>query len=457
MVPVEYLVTITASVFAVLCLPLLWGAYRRTGELLSPWTMFLGMALVDFYLPAALFFPVGLDLPPWLSLLARDVVMPAVLVFTVAAVFFGWGYTAAIRRPVPGSDNRFGVYQPSKWRTLVVVALVLAMYYATILADVSTAGGLSEYWAGRLSNRLAAPTEQSAWISLFGSLKGMLLPVLFIMAGVCFSKRHSWRVLAFVVPLLAALTAASTLLRGSILTLLIGLAIIERARLHDLEAAGRAGARVTAAVTNRWIVGACFAGGLLFVSYGTARNYFTEQADLGHGDLAHAAATEVSRFVRGEGFIGLVAVMDAYPRDVPFMRGRTILDMLLLPVPRALWPSKPAWYGIDDITRAMGWPVSSQSAVTMPGELYANFAGWGLPLMWVYGWIFGILRGHRFGPLFRFVYAFVIVPMMLPTFWMAFTGFVNQLAPIPFIMLSLWFVFPRSHTVRRRAPVAALA
>ncbi len=337
------------------------------------------------------------------------------------------------------------------------MALVLVMYYATIVSDISTAGGVSDYLTGRLSNRLAMPTEQSAWISLFASLKGMLLPVLLIMAGVCFSKRQSWRLLAFAIPLVAAVTAASTLLRGSILTLLIGLVIVERSRLHDLEAAGREGARAKAAATNRWIVAACFAAVLMFVLYGTTRNYFTEQAELGRGDVEHAAATELSRFVRGEGFIGLVAVMDAYPRDVPFMKGRTILDMLLLPVPRALWPSKPTWYGIDDITRAMGWPASTQSAVTMPGELYANFSGWGLPLMWVYGWLFGLMRGYRFNPLFRFIYAFMIVPMMPATFWMAFTGFVNQLSVVPFAALSLWFVFPRPHTARRRAAVDALA
>jgi hypothetical protein len=90
------------------------------------------------------------------------------------------------------------------------------------------------------------------------------------------------------------------------------------------------------------------------------------------------------------------------------------------------------------------------SAVTMPGELYANFSFWGVPLMWVYGWFFGAVRRLRYGSAFRYIYAFVIVPMMLPTFWMAFTGFVNQLVPMPFMILALWFVF-------RGQPVVALA
>jgi hypothetical protein len=125
------------------------------------------------------------------------------------------------------------------------------------------------------------------------------------------------------------------------------------------------------------------------------------------------------------------------------MNGRTIIDMLLLPIPRAIWTAKPVWYGIDDITRSMGWPESTQSAVTMPGELYANFAVWGLPLMWIYGWLFGVMRTYRFDPVVRYIYGFILVPMMLPTFWMAFTGFVNQLAPVPAVALALWLLFPR--------------
>jgi hypothetical protein len=120
-----------------------------------------------------------------------------------------------------------------------------------------------------------------------------------------------------------------------------------------------------------------------------------------------------------------------------------------------VWPAKPLWYGIDDITRSMGWPESSQSAVTMPGELYANFAVWGLPLMWLYGWVFGTMRRYRFDPVLRYAYGFIFVPMMFPTFWMAFTGFVNLLAPVPVVALALLFIMPRPVAPRYSAATFA--
>jgi uncharacterized protein with PQ loop repeat len=277
-----------------------------------------------------------------------------------------------------------------------------------------------------------------------------------VLAGVAFTRRRTHPVLGFGLPIVAGLAAGTMLLRGFLLTLLFGLAVVERSRLHDLEVEGAQDRGRQAHRINMRIVWVCALGILLFVTYGTIRNYLTEEAHSGRATLAEASAVELSRFIRGEGFVGLIGVIDGYPRDVPFMKGRTIRDMLLLPVPRALWTSKPTWYGIDDITRSMGWPATMMSAVTMPGELYANFSVWGIPLMWLYGWFFGRAYTYRFHPVLRYIYAFVIVPMMLPTFWMAFTGFVNLLVPIPVLGLALWFVFRTART-DGRYPAGTLA
>jgi hypothetical protein len=439
-----------SALLALTCVLLAALAYGRTGELLTPWTLFLGMSFIDFYVPAALFFPVGLALPPWLSLLARDVAMPAVLLFTIGAAFFGWGYHRA--DGMLDSPSGHHTFKPVKWKVALVATGAIVLLFSPLVASVLDAGGLQPYLAGRLVDRFAQPASGTGWIGFAVSLRGALLPVTMAMAGVAFGVRHKWRTLGYALPVLAAAAAATTLSRGSLLTLLLGLAIIEHARLTDLAGVDIERASRTTWRANSRILAACALGVLLFVGYGTARNYVTAEAYAGSATVENAATGELARFVRGEGFIGLLAVMDAYPRDVQFMGGRTILDMLRLPVPRAMWPGKPAWYGIDDITRAMGWPASTQSAVTMPGELYANFAWWGVPLMWLYGWFFGLTRGCRSDPVFRYLYAFIFVPMILPTFWMAFTGFVNQLVPVPVVALSLWLVFSRSDAV----PVGAL-
>jgi hypothetical protein len=430
-------VTISSATLAIACVFLMISAYRQTGELLSPWILFLAMAVVDFYVPSAMMFTVGLDLPPWLSPLAADWAMLGVVVFTAGAAFFALGYMRGQDRHPSTAAPR----SPSPYRLVLLACTLAVLVFIGLQVTIREAGGLDQYLSARLTNRFAAPNPQPGFMSLVASMRASLVPVLFVLAGVAFYDRIAHPVVGYAIPVLAAASAVTMLMRGTLLTLLMGLAIVERSRLRDLAGAGSATADAQWRRVNRRIILVCSTGVLVFVSYGSVRNYFTEQAAHGQSTVGSAVETELARFVRGEGFVGLMGIMQAYPDLVPYMGGRSIRDMLLLPVPRAVWPSKPLWYGIDDITRAMGWPASTMSAVTMPGELYANFSFWGVPLMWLYGWFFGTLRRHRFGPTFRYIYAFVFVPMMLPTFWMAFTGFVNQLVPIPLMLAALWFVF----------------
>ena len=114
--------------------------------------------------------------------------------------------------------------------------------------------------------------------------------------------------------------------------------------------------------------------------------------------------------------------------------------MLLLPVPRTIYTSKPEWYGIDDITRGMGWPPTTQYAVTMPGEMYANFGFLGAPLIALFGMIFGAFYRKRLDPRFLFVYAMILLPSMFVTFWMSFTGFMNVIFKVPIYLLLVWLV-----------------
>ena len=84
-----------------------------------------------------------------------------------------------------------------------------------------------------------------------------------------------------------------------------------------------------------------------------------------------------------------------------------------MPIPRAIYKSKPEWYGIDDITTGMGWPSSSQSAVTMPGEAYANFGWFGLFVAVFYGVFFGLFLKfiNSRGGVYTTLYASVIIPV----------------------------------------------
>jgi hypothetical protein len=103
----------------------------------------------------------------------------------------------------------------------------------------------------------------------------------------------------------------------------------------------------------------------------------------------------------------------------------------------------------------MGGPESTQDAVTMPGELYANFGLAGIPMMALFGMIFGIAYRFSSNIRFKFVYAAMLPPVMLTTFWMSFTGFVNAILAFPFVLLIITFVIKR-HTYPQRMIPASL-
>ncbi len=86
----------------------------------------------------------------------------------------------------------------------------------------------------------------------------------------------------------------------------------------------------------------------------------------------------------------------------------------------------------------------------MPGELYANFGYIGLCFMAIYGLLFGAAASLRASTRFRYAYAFAVVPAMLPTFWMGFTGLVNNFLPIPLLVAASLFILPGA---RRELPL----
>jgi len=134
----------------------------------------------------------------------------------------------------------------------------------------------------------------------------------------------------------------------------------------------------------------------------------------------------------GQGLNGVAYVVSAYSSSTPYFWGKTYLDMLLLPVPRWIYSSKPDWYGIDDITRAMGWPDTTQSAVTIPGEAFANFGWFGLPVALVFGVIFWALYALSARAATRNLVIFPSVTfyVLFVTNWMSMTGLMNQLLPL---------------------------
>lgn len=442
MMPAGLAITVFSATAALVCASLAVWALWRTGEVASPLILFLAMTTIDVLVPAALYFPTGSPLRDALFLGSEIdyVIGPAAVVASLSVVLFVCGYL------VTGSAPVRSVVRPpmsaliSIPRAYLVLAVSTGAYGWGLWAQLGGKGSVDTFVADTLAARFAGTaaewTDVGVWSKVF-------LPLAFLAIGVLFATRERAPVTRGVLlPMLGVGLAVTTFFRGTILMFVIGLLIVETGRRRDQWAAepGRVAAELRRSIAPLLIVGAVGVAG--FVGYGAVRNYLTLRDIERDVTPSTGLRIELERYVRGEGLIGIAAILDYYPRKRAFLDGRTIRDMLLLPIPRAVWPEKPTWYGIDDITRGMGWAESSQSAVTMPGELYANFGYAGIALMFVWGAVFGAFRRFRYGSRFRFLYAFQLVPVMFTTCWMAFTGFMNGLIELPLMAMAVLIMVP---------------
>jgi hypothetical protein len=183
-------------------------------------------------------------------------------------------------------------------------------------------------------------------------------------------------------------------------------------------------------------------GFFLFTSYGGIRNYYNSNSTTQNNPLSfkESLLLEGARLFRGEGLIGFTRIINAYPNSVDYLLGKTYLDTMLLIVPRSIYTTKPEWYGVSDISRGMGGPDTTQDAVTVPGEAYANFGPTGISLVVIFGALYGFFHRYKNHSRYKYAYAFIIIPSIFPLFWMSLTGFVNNMLALPFAMIVLALV-----------------
>jgi oligosaccharide repeat unit polymerase len=77
-------------------------------------------------------------------------------------------------------------------------------------------------------------------------------------------------------------------------------------------------------------------------------------------------------------FLPVAGLAMTVPAEIPYLHGDSYLQVFVLPIPRALWPTKPA----DDITTIVTRFDSENSGLAFPafGEGYANFGFIGVAL-----------------------------------------------------------------------------
>ena len=181
-----------------------------------------------------------------------------------------------------------------------------------------------------------------------------------------------------------------------------------------------------------------------FLLYGAFRTALENEAK---GNESTGTSVIYSVLNQGSGLQGISSVIKRYGNDLDFLLGKTYIDMILLPIPRSIYTSKPITYGIQDISLDMGWTgrdgrVSNEAAITLPGEAYANFGWFGLAIALLYGIFFGLIIRfiHNMGGIYIALYPTVVIPVIFMSNWMSFTGTMNRLLPSLIIFFMLFII-----------------
>jgi hypothetical protein len=186
--------------------------------------------------------------------------------------------------------------------------------------------------------------------------------------------------------------------------------------------------------------------------YGAVRTAIENEVK---GNESNEVSVIYSVLNQGSGLQGISSVMRRYGNDLDFLMGKTYIDMMLLPIPRTIYTSKPTSYGVQDISLDMGWTgrdgtVSNEAAITLPGEAYANFGWFGLSIALLYGAFFGLLLRfiHNMGGIYIVLYPTVVIPVIIMSNWMAFTGTMNRLLPSLIIFFMVLIISKKRYKTR---------
>src|SRR5438067_1980058 len=101
--------TFVGLVLCAACVGLGISEFRRTGMLLTPWTIFLALSVVDVFLPGTLFSAFGMGVQaPWITGTVAEFVPRAMVFFAAAVVLFGVSYSLIDEMPSTDSGEWTG-------------------------------------------------------------------------------------------------------------------------------------------------------------------------------------------------------------------------------------------------------------------------------------------------------------------------------------------------------------
>ena len=288
-------------------------------------------------------------------------VIPALKIATIAQVAMLAGAIGArTLRPVRGFDRitiKLSAARLDKAAIIAVIVAVSAVIGMIVIGGASlrdffvytSSGGYGTFWSPMHANLGFLVAVQCV-----GSLAIVLLPLQ--LSATC-SRR---RVLPIAVAILASLVLLGSGQRGPFVAAgsAAGLVWLKTSKKHRSQ-------------RRAVMIGALL---LLFITglIGVAR------AAAGSREVTFGNVIEEPFGAGNNLFLQIAGLSTTIPAEIPYLHGASYLQTFELPIPRALWPTKPA----DDITIVTARFDPGNSGFFFPafGEGYANFGFIGVAL-----------------------------------------------------------------------------
>jgi len=435
--------TVAVLILFFSCLGLIVFLQNRMFIFFHVVTFLIILSIIDVFIPAIIWINFGdIDIPPWLDPLTNQELIWSILFYSVFYIIMILIILVTSRKNLQIFLLSFQKsFAPLKKRLKLFLLIIGGMFCIGLLIEIMNSGGLRQWIFDNFTvrfnpvvkdqNLITRVFEFIPWRSMFNTL---------CFLGFFFRFKFNSPILyGLVVPIFGILFAITTSFRGSIFSFLLGLLFMENLRIfihNNLNKSCLYGRGRETIYKIKYIFFG-FMAVIVFLNYGLLRSaYVNKQLD--------QSKTEISIIYKilnqGSGLQGVSTIMRHYGQDVDFLNGKTYIDMLLLPIPRYIYKTKPEWYGVADITTGMGYPKTTQPAVSIPGEAYANFGYLGLIFAIVYGLIFGLFLRFfkRKGGIYIALYPSVLIPVMFTANWMSFTGIMNMFFPTIFIAILLF-------------------
>src|SRR4051812_30310548 len=172
------LAILMSVLMSVACLGLAIRETKQSGELVTPWSLVLVLAVFDIFGSAFVFLVLGVaELPPWVRSPTPEILIEAMGVFALTLVFFRVGYvlaaaqdTGARRTHRDAPQVRIGLNVAAAYVFLVLSGVVYVLY---LQKEIARSGSIDSYLSEHLRARWVpqARTYPSLWETVLNQLQ----------------------------------------------------------------------------------------------------------------------------------------------------------------------------------------------------------------------------------------------------------------------------------------------